>query len=262
MYDLTVQGITDFARYTSLLPQRKVARDPLSGIVDGVNSVFYTQFYPILASGSLTVSSASGSTIATTSVDYDTGEIVLPNAPSFQPRATYTFTPFTSGQRLSFLISGFEEMQGRWVRETWRLTSGSSSYIAADETSTHIYIADYDSVSGSVSDPKCYGNEVFSNLPTQVGFYMVCCEYAYIKRQMVEGALNGIEFREGRGVLVNRMDVPKHLALALEETDKQVIRKMKAAFDQYYQAGEQFGGNILPAHTKDYVDNFEWQSDA
>jgi hypothetical protein len=262
VYDLTINGIKDFARYSSLLPQRKISRDPLSGTTDGTNTTFHTQFYPILSSGSLTVFNASGSVIATTSVDYDTGEVVLPNAPSFQPKATYTLTPYTQSQRLSFLISGFLEMQGWWVRDSWYLSSSSTVQTDADEDSTHIYIVKKDETSGSLTDPACSGSIPFSKLPTQIGFYMACCEYAFIKRQLVETSMTSLDFREGRGgVAVNRTQIPKNLQLALTEANQQLIRKLKAAFDQYYTGGEQFGGNVLPVHTDDYTENFEWQSD-
>src|SRR5512143_2650505 len=102
MYDLAVDGVRDFSRYSNLLGQRKISRDPLSGLADGTNTAFHTQDAPILSSGSVSVYNASGVGVLVSSVDYDTGEIVMPSAVTYQPTATYTYTPYTTSQIKSF----------------------------------------------------------------------------------------------------------------------------------------------------------------
>jgi len=260
MYDLTTTGQTDLARYTSLLSRTSISLDGMSGVVDGTNTIFTTSFHPLLTSGSLTCYNASGSVIAVTTVDYDAGVVTLPVAPSsFQPRASYTFTPFTTSERMSMLISGFWEMQSRWPRDGWYLSSGSSMYASGDETSTNLYIV-YKQATGSVVDPPCSSTTVFSGLPAQLAFYMACCEYAYLSRQLVETSLGAIEFREMRGTLVNRSNIPKHIAVALDNVNKNVLRKMQVAKDEYYDGTTDYVGfSVSAEHSDQYDNDFDWR---
>ena len=256
MYNLLVEGIRDLSRYTSLLQQKKLAHDPMSGIVDGSNRTFYTQFSPVLTSGSLTTY-VSGSLAAIESTDYDTGVVTLTTAPAKQPDATYTFTPFTSSQQVSMLMSGFDEMQSRWVRSDWYLTSGSVVLTEATEDSTAIYVVQKSST-GSLVDPPCSGSVPFSALRTQVRFYTACCEYAYKSRQLMETAMTGISFRERAGAQLDRSRIPGNIKLALDVAEENVVRTMRAAWDQYYTDGEQFGGAIAPSHSVGYDSQFDW----
>ena len=260
MYDLSTNGARDFLRYTALLSQRKVPRDPLSGLVDGANTVFLTQYSPILSSGSLTAYDSSGSVVATSSVDYDTGEVVFPSAPSYQPTATYTATPYTSWQLKSFLMAGFDEMSARWDRPNWYLSSGSSSYIAPTEDDEYIYVVLKNPSDGTLSDPPCYGSVGFSLLRAQTRFYMACCEYAYITRQLMFTAENSINFREARGASIDREQIPKNIDLAMERLERKVVAAMKVAQDQYYAGGDHLGAQISPQHTLDFETNYEWHT--
>ena len=259
MYNLLVEGIRDLSRYTSLLQQKKVAHDPLSGIVDGSNRTFYAQFSPVLTSGSLTAY-VSGSVVSVESTDYETGVITLSNAPAKQPDATYTFTPFTNNQQVSMLMSGFDEMQSRWVRPDWFLSSGSVVLVSPTEDDTAIFMVQRQT-SGSLVDPPCSGSVPFSWLRTQVRFYMACCTYSYLARQLTETALTGISFRERAGAQIDRTRIPANIKLALDVAEENVIRSMRAAWDEFYTDGEQFGAAIAPDHSVGYDTQFNWHEE-
>ncbi len=258
MYNLLVEGIRDLGRYTSLLQQRKVSHDPLSGIVDGANLTFHTQFAPLLTSGSI-VTYASGSIFSYSDVDYETGRVTFTNAPVKQPDASYTFTPFTASQQASMLMAGFDEMQSRWVRSDFRLSSGSTMYVPATEYDSAIYLCQLDpSTSGSVIDPPSSGSIPFSLCRTQIRFYMACCSYSYQARQLMETSMTGVSFRERSGAQLDRTRIPQNVKLALDETEKSLIRALKAAWDEFYQDGEQYGEAILPQHSTGYETMFDW----
>jgi hypothetical protein len=260
MYNLLVEGIRDLSRYTSLLQQRKVSHDSLSGIVDGSNKTFYTQFSPVLTSGSL-IAYVSGSPVVVDSTDYDTGTIVLSGIPSKQPDATYTYTPFTVSQRVSMLMSGFDEMQSRWVRSDWYASSGSvAPVVTPTEDDTNIFIVQLTS-SGSLIDPQCSGPVPFSELRTQIRFYMACCEYSYLARQLTENALTGISFRERAGAQIDRTRIVPNLKMALDTAESNAVRTMRAAWDQYYVNGEQYGTAIPPEHSVGYETQYNWHGE-
>lgn len=260
MYDLSVDGVRDFSRYTNLLGQRKISRDSLSGLVDGANATYHTQSAPILSSGSLTIHDGSGSVVLVSSVDYDTGEIVMPSPPDYQPTATYTYTPYTTGQIKSFLMAGFDEMQGRWPRAEWYLSSSTSALTNPTDDDSHIYVVLRSAPTGELTDPSCSGSIAFSLLRSQIRFYMACCEYAYASRQLQFSAETGIAFRETRGAAVDRQAIAKNIDLSLERIEKRLITAMIRAQEEYY-AGGNLGAYVPPYHTKDYLENYEWQSD-
>jgi len=259
MYNLLVEGVRDLSRHTTLLQQRRVSHDPLSGIVDGSNAIFHTQYFPLLTSGSF-IAYVSGSVVGVASIDYDTGTAVLASAPASQPTADYTFTPFTTRQQVSLLISGFDQMQARWDRD-WTLSSGSTSYIPPTEDDPAIYVGQVDRTTDSLADPPCSGSLPFSILRTQVGFYLACCEYTYLFSQLVGTALTGIAYRERAGAQLDRTRIPGNLKLALDVAEAGLNRAMQAAQDEYYTAGEQYGDVILPEHSIGYTTLFDWHGD-
>jgi len=251
-YDLAVQGIVNFARYGRVLSQRKIARDPLSGVVDGTNTTFYSQYFPILTSGSLLVYT-SGSQVSGTA-DYDTGEITLNTAPSVQPLATYTFTPFAASQVLQFVVDGFTEMENRWTRG-WQLVDATGQ--PANENSANIYVAD-----SSGSDPVC-GAILFSESIAQIGFLQACTEYTYIRANLYDAAIGDFEYRESKGgAYINKSKRSTNLDMALKAADAKAKRALEQAQIQFYPNGDQYGAYISNPATAIYQTVYEWQAAA
>lgn len=250
LFDLSVGGIANFARIDSFLTQRTIARDPLSGLVDSANKVFFSSYAPIQSSGSVVVRDSSGSKIGGT-FDADTGEIELTSAPSSQPVATYTFTPYTVSQQLSFLIQGFQEMESRWFRG-WALQDVDG--VSADENSANIYV-----VNSSGSDPST-GQSTFGTSQAQIGFFMSCVRYVYLLTQLTGSAIGDFMWRESmRGMTVDQSKRPGNLDKAVERAEGAMVSAMYNAQDEHYTAGEHLGGFIGSPVTDVYVSTLEWQ---
>lgn len=251
-YDLAVRGMADFTRLQSVLDQKPISRDPLSGILDSVNTVFHANYYPVLTTGSFGI--YVNNALVTGTANYDTGEVILSAAPASQPFANYTYTPFTARQILSFTIGGFTEMEGRWSRG-WQLLDGTGAW--ADEDSANVYVTD-----GSGNDPTA-GSTVFSASRAQIGFLMACAEYRYAKSTLLHSAVNDYMWRESvRGMTVDKSRAPANLKLAADVLLENLMAAMAQAEVQYYPGGDQYGGYSANPATVDYLSNFEWQADS
>ena len=112
-FELWTDGIAVVDRFGRLFNRRSIARDPLSGVVDSVNTVFYANYYPILSSGSLSLYVGGDTPISASaySVDYDAGCFTLTPAPVSQPQASYTFAKYTESIMRSVMVAGFDEMR-------------------------------------------------------------------------------------------------------------------------------------------------------
>lgn len=251
MLDLSVSGISLFARYGDVLARRPIARDPLSGVVDGANKTFFSNYFPLLTSGSVSVR-VGGVAVTGGSADYDTGEFTLANPPSAQPEASYTFTPFRAAQVLQFLTAGFDEMEMRWFRG-FKLVDGSGN--PADESSAQILVADSNGV-----DPPT-GSTVFSLSRVQIAFLMLCTEYRYYLSASGDAAISDFMFRETlRGMTVDKSKRPDNLQGHLAILEKRLQQALVAATDEYFPDGSHYGAAIDNPVTRDYAANFEWQT--
>lgn len=250
-YDLTIQGYADFTRQTSIFSQRKISRDPLSGVVDGSNTIFGANYYPILTSGSFLVYS-SGSLVSGVA-DYDTGEITLDAAPLDQPRATYQFTPYTSQQTTRILMEGFYEMEARWSRGYTLIDSSGSP---ATETSPSILIVDRT----TGSDPQC-GPTLFSVSAAQVGFFQACVRYQFLALQLVDSAIGDYMYRDSRLLTIDKSKRPENIERALNAAEERIRNAMEQAQIEQITDGSNFGGAGGVQPSIDYQINFEWQTD-
>ncbi|MBU2177397.1 MAG: hypothetical protein KJ556_20065 [Gammaproteobacteria bacterium] len=241
----------------TLFQTRKITRDPTGGVLNGVNTVFRTTYYPIMSSGSLILHHSSGSIIVDShTVDYDTGTVIFAVAPSVQPLATYTYSSLSDDERVDVLMKGFDEMQSRWDRPFY-LSSSSASYVAAAGSEAHIYVVSKTSA-GAVSDPVC-GGTTFSAERVQVAFYLLCTEYAYLSALADRMAPTAISFREERGASVSQVSVPRNLEAALKRVEDRLQTALEIAQGQY---GETWGAYIAPVMTPVYEADYLWQEDA
>lgn len=254
IFDLAIQGYLAFTRVSLSIAQRKIARDPLSGLVNGSNKVFYTNFWPMLSSGSTPIVLYDGATPlgGGGSADYDTGEITLNAAPANQPLATYTYTPYTGTQVIRFLINGFVEMESRWGRG-YKLVDGAGN--AADETSARILVAD-----ANGSEPVITGNLTFSQSILQIGYMISCADYAYNVAVLGEAARTDHMVREGiRGMTVDKTKRPPNMEVALDRLDTKLNDMLYSAQLEQLGTGV-YGAFIASPLTLDYLYNQEWQT--
>lgn len=251
-YNLVVDGFRDFSRSVLSLEQQSISRDPLIGIVDGSNKVFHTNYAPVLTSGCLGVY-VNGSLVPAMA-DYNTGRIELTSAPSYQPLADYTFTPYTTTQMLQFMLKGFGFMEGFWQRG-YRLVDTSGS--PANETSDAILVVD-----SSGNDPSV-GSTYFSQSISQIAYLMACCDYALVSIQLTHSARTSYMWRETvRGMTVDKTDMPKNLRMALEAVKEQMDALQSGAMEEIYGEGSEYGGAILGPVTLGYLLSYEWQTDS
>ena len=252
VYDLAISGFRDFARYGRALSQQSISRDPLSGIVDGLNTVFHTNYAPILSSGSLVV--RLGTTVVGGTANYDTGEVILTTAPQTQPVASYTFTPYTSGQILQFLMSGFDEMERRYPRH-WQLVDALGA--SANEDSAQLLVADEDGL-----EPVVLDTMTFSNSRAQVGFFQLCAEYRYYLTIYGLKAQTSYMWRETvRGMTVDQSKVPANLKGFLEVLESN-LADAQASVEAGYYSGTEYGGYVSAPATAGYMGGFEWQTES
>lgn len=249
-YDISVRGMVDFARYTHILEQQKISRDPLSGILDGNNKVFNTQYSPVLTSGSVGFY-VNGSLVPGT-MDYNTGELTLTTAPSAQPFATYTFTPYTSFQTLQFLLRGFDEMETLWPR-SWRVVDASGNY--ADETSANLYVVD------SAGNDPTVGSLLFSASRNQIALLMAASEYGFLKTRYYSAAGSDYMWRETvRGMTIDKQKRPENLKGAVEMARENLDRILAGA---WIDAGvASYGAFTANPATLDYMANYDWMTTA
>ena len=249
-YDLAVQGFRDFARYGRALSQQPISRDPLSGVVDGANTVFHTNYFPILASGSLVV--RVGNAVVGGTANYDTGEVTLTAPPATQPVASYTFTPYTNTQILQFLLMGFDEMERRYPRN-WQVVDLLGA--AATEESANLYVADEDG-----AEPVILGDLIFSASRLHIGFLQLCAEYRYYRAVHGLKAMTSYMWRETvRGMTVDQSKVPLNMKEFLEALEGD-LELAATAIDASYHGGEVYGGYVSSPATLGYLGGYEWQT--
>jgi hypothetical protein len=253
MYNLTVDGLRDIRRFIEV---DKVGRDPLSGILDGSNTLFFTTYSPILSGSTFTLyEGTSEVSSGSYNIDYDTGEVLLDDVPDEQVRATYWLSEFSNAQLTRFLMQAFDDMEARLSRG-WRLSSGSVTYAAATEDSSNIYIV----AGGSVVDPPC-GSTTFNTSWIQRGFYLANIEYTIAMRKL-NIAADGFRWREDRGITVDKSRMAAGRALSLEFIEERLRRYRISAADEHYSAAEHYGGYQPSLITKAYAYDYEWQTDS
>lgn len=250
-FDLALAGVAGFTRTCLTLPKRKISRDPLSGVLDGVNKTFHTTYFPLQTSGSLVVYQGADSVSGT--ADFDTGEITLASVPAQQPLATYTFLPYTTTQMAAIVVAGFYEMEGRWARG-WKLVDGSGN--AATESSAAIYIADQDGL-----EPVLNGRE-FTDVSVQMALLAACTEYAFYRMSWGESALSDYSFRETtKGMSVDKSRRPANLRDAVQELNDEIERILEQAQTQS-SGGANYGGYVANLSTRSYMLSHEWQTES
>lgn len=253
MYDLVANGLVDIKRFLVL---NRVARDPLSGVVDGSNVFFMTTYSPVfegttfsLYEGATPVSSGSYT------VDYEAGMVEVDAAPSNQLYANYDLTPFTNTELKRIMIAAFDHMEAK-LNRGFRLSSGSAAYTEATESSSAMYVLD----KSTVSDPTT-GSLVFSTSRIQRGFLLACAEYTMATRNLDREA-GGFMWREDRGITVDKSRVPANRLQHIMFLEKRVDAYRMAAADEHYSGGAHLGGYLSSPGTKDYFYDYEWQTDS
>lgn len=255
-YDLWVNGIADVDRFARLFNKSQRSRDPLSGIVDGVNQYFYANYHPIMTSGSVGVYTSGSAPLASTewTLDYDSGLITLATAPSVQPSASYQFAKYPEMTIKSILVAGFDEMEGMWPRNLYLSETTGSGVVPIVETSPFAYITD-----SSGSEPYNAAGVAFSASRTQIGFFAKCAQLAFYRVLMGEHALSDYIWSEYGGLKVDKSMTVKNLKLAYDALKCSLDAALQLNQLDWYGTSTFFGGSIPTPYTRDFIAHRWWQ---
>jgi len=244
-YTLTT-AIAELKR-SMLWNERAVVREPLEGLFDGSNMVFYTAERPISSTG-ITVYDNTGTEYSSGSYTVDSYEFgtvrFTVTAPTALYYISYTAQNLTDDQLDGVVRNGFDKMEQEYNRN-WYITSDSISSSAT-----------------VVTDPDVGGSLTFSVSRLNVSFYLLCCQWALVLALGQFAAANYFQYREGRsgGVRVDRSKNAGQLRDELGDLQKQIddVLDMVAAL-----ADDTPWGSWVPGTKSDvYLDSFDWWTDS
>lgn len=254
-YNLWTDGLADVDRIARLFNKTVIGRDPLSGVVDGVNQYFYTQYTPILSSPAPNVYTSGSAPLATSeyTLDYDAGLVTFNVPPIVQPVASYTTAKYSDTTVRSILVAGFDEMEGLWFRGLALSESVGSEVIPITESSGSAYIT-----LSTGSDPQV-GSIYWGQSRNQINLYAKCVQLAFYSTLMGEHALSDFIWTEAQGLRVDKSMTVRNLKLAYDALYERLTKIIlpKAQYEWYGDA--LFGGAVYSPHTKDFVAHHYWQ---
>jgi hypothetical protein len=232
---------------SQLWNERAVVREPLEGLFDASNKVFYTAQKPIASTG-ITVYDNNGDEYSSGSYTVDSHEFgtvrFTGTAPSTLHYISYTAQMFTDDQLTDIAKNGFDKMEQSYPRG-WFLTSGS---IISSSSST-------------VVDPVV-GSTTFSASRLHVKLYLLCCEWELAFAMRKYAAMNYFSYRESRsaGVSVDRTRNADHLKAIMSDLQDQIddiVDKVASQADDY-----PWGSWVPGSKSDSYLDTWDWYTDS
>lgn len=226
--------------------ERALTREPLEGLVDSSNKVFYLAHFPVSSGDTLAIYDASDTVISSGSYtveSYETGVVSFTTAPSEKYTASYTAQSLTDTELTNTVKNGFDKMEAEYNRN-W--------YLVSDQIS---------SSSSSVVDPVT-GSYTFSTSRLQVKLYLLCCEYELIKARAKYAAAYHMKYRESRtgGVQIDRTQSANQLMSLLAIIQKDIDDAVLACANQ---SDDTPWGVWIPGGRSDVYDSsFDWYTDS
>ena len=250
----SANGLRLADRFARVFNLRYIARDPLSGVVDGTNKVFYSTYSPILSSGSVEV--RLGDTLVSSgsySVNYEPGAYLFNFAPSIQPVSTYTIAAYPDRVIRNILVAGFDEMELWWYRGLYLSeVQGTGQITLAHQDSTSAFI-----VNSSGSDPPI-GDRFFSNSQAQLALYGRFVQLVFYRTLMGEHALSDFIWQEAQGLRVDKSMTVRNLQIVKDEIEKMLEKALEQAQVEFTGTAI-YGGFIAPLHTREYLAHRFWE---
>lgn len=260
-FNLWTDGVRLLSRISRELNTHYIHNDPLSGIVDSSNVVFFSTYTPILSSGSTEVRDNTNAVVSSGSysVDHEPGTFTFTFAPIYQPRATYTTARFPDRVLRSFLVAGFDEMESRWSRGyTLSDVVGVSIVNPITEDSAAAYVVNTSGSQPVLNASGPLGPIYVFDSRTQIGFFTKCVHYAYLLILLGEHAQSDFIWTEAQGLRVDKSAIPKNLELAKQNVLKALERAQEVA--QVEQMGTAlYGGAITSPLTREYIAHRFWE---
>lgn len=209
---------------------RAVSLQPLEGLADGVNKVFRFPYAPLAMNPApfiYTLVAGGKLTVTASVINYDTGDVLLDEAPTMTPYADFMVAMFRPTQLDALARRGFSEMQIRWLR---------SIYLYDDDGTVVVSASDVEA-----ADPPT-GATTFSKSEVQKGFLVKCAEYVTLRMLVEDANINSMSYREERmgGLLVDltrkAKDFQEYLKSAAEAL-KNVEDAARAECGEYAEFG-------------------------
>jgi len=243
-YTLTT-AIAELKR-SRLWNERTVVREPLEGLPDGLNMVFYTAQKPISSTG-ITVYDNTGTEYSSGSYTVDSYEFGTVRFTVSAPTATYyisyTAQSLTDDQLTDIVKDGFDKMEQEYNRN-WYITSDSISSNAS-----------------SVVDPTVGASLTFSASRLHVSFYLLCCRWALASALWEYASFNFFRYRENRssGVQIDRTRNADQLKGVVDSLQGQIERVAEQVANQ---ADDNPWGSWVPgSHSDTWDSDFSWWKD-
>lgn len=224
--------------------ERALTREPLEGLVDNSNKVFYLAHFPVSSGDTLAIYNASGTAISAYTVEsYETGAVSFTTAPSEQYTVSYTAQSLTDTELTNITKKAFYKMEAEYNRN-W--------YLVSDQIS---------SSSSSVVDPVT-GSYTFSTSAVQIQLYQLCCEYELVKARARYAAAYHMKYRESRtgGVQIDRTQSANQLMALLDIIQRDIDDAVTACASQ---SDDYPWGVWIPGGRSDVFDSsFDWWTDS
>ena len=224
--------------------ERALTREPLEGLVDTSNKVFYLAQFPV--SSDVSIYDASGTLISSGSYtveSYETGVVSFDTAPSEGYTASYTAQSLTDTQLTDTVKDGFDKMEQEYNRNYSLVESGDETYISSS--------------SDSVVDPVT-GSYTFSTSRLQIRLYQLCCKYELVSALAEFAATYHMRYRESRtgGVQIDRTKSADQLEARLEGIQADIDKAVPACANQ---SGDTPWGAYVPGAKSDtFLDQYDW----
>lgn len=216
-----------------------VIRQPLNGLVDGVNTLFYLATPP-MATSSLTVYSSAGVSLAHTVLSADAGSISMTVAPTAPCTASYTHVLLSDTAMATLCTDGFALMESLLPR-SWYLYDDNGSTVVSSSNAAAV-------------DPVITGTVTFSASVVQKRFFLDACQVVLYKYFLTDAANNAISVREERvgGLQIDRQRQYLAWKAALDDAEEALTSSAEAAAEEAGLEDTLLEGSLVPGAQSDY----------
>ena len=212
---------------------QRVVQEPIIGLVDGANARFNLASPPAVTASASLITSA-GAAVVPTSIDYDSGALLLGSAPTVSIYASYTHSLLSNTDAYGLFEEGFALMESTWPRTYYLVATGSVKAVSS-------------SVS-TVFDPVIL-TSTFSARVSQTALLADCMFYTWVNSALAEATYNAIAVREQRasGLQIDRTRQPDAFKSLIEMAEKRLAASFDAAFVDAGVESDVYGGGAIAA---------------
>lgn len=212
---------------------QRVVQEPIVGLVDGYNTRFNLASPPGVAY-TLSLIKSDGTTVVPTSIDYDSGAILLSSAPTVSIYASYTHSLLSNSDAAGLFEEGFALMESLWSRTYYIVATGSVWAVSSS--------------SSIVVDPVIL-TSTFSSRVQQTAFMVDCMYYAWVQSSLGEATYNAMAVREQRasGLQIDRTRQPDAFKGLIEMAEKRLENSLIFALEDAGVVSDFYGGGAIGA---------------